>query len=242
MADTIVPQRRDLSEDVDRRPRWMRWAEQNLQTGWRLVIRHARGDAWWERGVQRTTISYHRACEIERVLGTEPARATLPDLPEPSERKPVTPPPGLRTFPYTDAETGVTIRTTFAPEIVRDAVEIWCKGHPESGFYARSGLPYSTVYSWARQLGRTRTPRPTPEANAARGLSLVYHDAATGRAIGVRYPPSVVGRALALYREGQTCDEAAKTTGVPATALRNWCTRLGIRRRARRAPQDLVPS
>ncbi|MCA0268758.1 MAG: hypothetical protein LCH53_06015 [Bacteroidetes bacterium] len=240
-----IPQRRDLTrEGEDRRPRWQRWAEQNLQTGWRLVIRHGHGDAWWERGVQRTTVSYRRACEVERLLGTEPAPATLPDVPALPGRKPVTPPGNAHCYlPYTDAVTGVTIRTAFDPEIVAGALDLWCAGTPESGFYTRSGVAFTNVRMWARKLGRTRTvPVLTkPDAPPAKGTGLVYHDAQTGRSIGVRYPPALVGRALALFRSGHTRVAAAEACGVPATALTNWCNRLGIHRRRCRTPQPLLP-
>ena len=145
---------------------------------------------------------------------------------------------------YTDPVSGVTMRTKTPARVVGEAMALYRTGAPMADIETATGVHPSTIAEWVSRLGVThRQPVKRPaEAHASRGMGLVYHDAETGRTIRVRYPPSLVGRALALFRDGHTHAEAAEIAGVPATALRNWCTRLGIRRRARRALQDLVPS
>jgi len=156
---------------------------------------------------------------------------------------------------YTDPVSGVTMRTKTPSSVVGKAMALYRGGAPMAEIGAASGVHPSTIAEWVSRLGVTprqpvkrlpKTSAKRPPENAAKrppkrprkNPGLVYRDAETGRAIGVSYPPSAVGHALALFRDGHTYAEAAEAAGVPFTALKNWCNRLGVRRRPRRAPQD----
>lgn len=82
--------------DRDDRPRWVRFAEQQVASGWRLVLSEAEGRAWWSRGDATQLVTLERARQIAALGFTAPApvinadtvEAAAPPAPSRSSAKP----------------------------------------------------------------------------------------------------------------------------------------------------------
>jgi hypothetical protein len=259
MARDINLNRPSRQEELDRRPRWERWAEQQFETGWTLVIDAARERALWTRDGTSLDVTLARAWAIVDTMRSRFGKhMRVPKhrprvMPAPVAKPPVTPvqaPPARPAKPAPGEKVQNVQIVQKAPARPAKPVPAKPRGQiytsPKTGRQIRvfKSSPdtvaqverlYGEDVEWAEIERRTGVPRWTGCMWVGLlGLRRSHKEASRRRVQrDAPFPPGVQEEAVRLYTDPEnplSTTAVAKRLGVSTSRIHRLLSQHGVLR------------